>query len=215
MQIVVAIPELDRQQFFERVLPDLQLPYRVEEFLLRPVAGVPLLTRVLATVARAGADRVVLIWPSSLRYRLRERVLQSKLLRDLEVVTVISQEAFRPTVSAHWEKISAYLPAEFLWLPWNWVTAKQCLTALEPVSMSLADWRRPALIARNKMTGRSSKAAEGVAVISPETAARAERLLVARSGKVLDGIHTSFNRYLCRPIVRSLSHTRITPNQLS
>lgn len=215
MQVVIAIPELEREQFFERLLPGLQLPDKIEEYLLRPIGGVPLLVRVLATAARAGADRVLLIWPSSVQCRLRERVLQSKLLRGLEVVTVISQEAFRPTVSAHWEKLSDYLPAEFLWLPWNWVTAKQCLTALEPISMSLADWRRPVLIARNKMSSRSLRAAEGVAVISPETALEAERFLVARSGKVLDGIHTGFNRYLCRPVVRRLSHTWITPNQVS
>lgn len=65
------------------------------------------------------------------------------------------------------------------------------------------------------MNSRSSRAAEGVAVISPETAGEAERFLVARSGKVLDGIHTGFNRYLCRPVVRWLSHTWITPNQVS
>ena len=65
------------------------------------------------------------------------------------------------------------------------------------------------------MSSRSSTAAEGVAVISPETALEAERFLVARSGKVLDGIHTGFNRYLCRPVVRWLSHTWITPNQVS
>src|SRR6202007_109930 len=35
------------------------------------------------------------------------------------------------------------------------------------------------------------------------------------SGKVLAGIHTSFNRRLCRPFVRMLSHTSITPNAVT
>jgi phosphatidylglycerophosphate synthase len=56
---------------------------------------------------------------------------------------------------------------------------------------------------------------EGVAVTSPQSAAAAERFLIARSGKVLDGIHTSFNRRLCRPFVRLLSHTSITPNEVT
>ena len=43
----------------------------------------------------------------------------------------------------------------------------------------------------------------------------AERSLAANSGKPLDGIYTSFNRRLCRPFVRLLSHTRVTPNPLS
>ena len=57
--------------------------------------------------------------------------------------------------------------------------------------------------------------AEGVSVISTESIASAERFLVANSGKVLDGIHTSFNRRLCRPFVRLLSHTSITPNAVT
>ena len=49
-------------------------------------------------------------------------------------------------------------------------------------------------------------------VTSDETASAAERLVVRRSGKALDGIHTSFNRRLCWPTVRWLSHTSVTPN---
>jgi hypothetical protein len=52
-------------------------------------------------------------------------------------------------------------------------------------------------------------------VASPESVEAAERFLVANSGKVLDGIHTSFNRRLCRPFVRFLSHTAVTPNQVT
>jgi len=57
---------------------------------------------------------------------------------------------------------------------------------------------------------------EGVAVTSPESAVSAERFSGCfSSGKVLDGIHTSFNRRLCRPFVRMLSHTSVTPNAVT
>ncbi|UWZ85192.1 CDP-alcohol phosphatidyltransferase family protein [Occallatibacter riparius] len=55
----------------------------------------------------------------------------------------------------------------------------------------------------------------GVRITSAESVAAAERFLVAHSGKILDGIHTSFNRRLCRPFVRMLSHTSVTPNQVT
>lgn len=221
MQVVITIPKLFTQpRFFER-LGILKTPDTAKKYLLRPVAGVPLLTRVLATAIKAGADRLVLICPSSVPSYLRERVFESNLMRGLDVVTVLSEEAFDPTISANWENLRIHLSAELLWLPWNWVTTKQCLSGLKPMPISLADWSRPVLIDRNEMTrdatspARPNRCAEGIAVISPETVLEAERFLIARSGKVLDGIHTGFNRYLCRPVVRWLSHTRITPNQVS
>jgi len=219
MQVVIAIPEL-QPSFFER-LGILRFGDPYENYLLRSVCGVPLLTRVVATAARAGADRLLLIWPSSSPSHLRDRVLQFDLMRGLQIVTVVSEESFDATIRASWENLRIHLSAEFLWLPWNWVTTKQCLSDLKSVPISLADWSRPVLIDRNDLTRDTislappNRCAEGIAVISPETALEAERFLVARSGKVLDGIHTGFNRYLCRPVVRWLSHTRITPNQVS
>jgi phosphatidylglycerophosphate synthase len=38
---------------------------------------------------------------------------------------------------------------------------------------------------------------------------------VARSGKPLDGIYSTFDRRLCRSVVRLLSHTSITPNAVT
>jgi len=43
----------------------------------------------------------------------------------------------------------------------------------------------------------------------------AERWLVANSGKPLDGIYTTFNRKLCRPVVRALTHTAVSPNAVT
>lgn len=56
---------------------------------------------------------------------------------------------------------------------------------------------------------------DGIPVTSETTVRTAERFLVANSGKPLDGIYSSFNRRLCRPFVRLLSHTRVTPNALT
>lgn len=221
MQVVIAIPEFPIDPSVFEILGVLEVPDVAPRYLLRPVCGVPLLTRVLATAAKAGADRLLLIWPSSVPSHIREQVLRSDLIRGFKVVTQVSEEGFDPNISANWEKFRAQLPTEFLWLPWNWVTAKQCLSGLKRVPMSLADWSRPVLVGANEtsagksLSAASNRSPDGVAVISSETARQAERFLVARSGKVLDGIHTGFNRYLCRPLVRWLSHTRISPNQVS
>jgi phosphatidylglycerophosphate synthase len=221
VQVVIAIPDLFIHDILFELIGVPELSDQTEKCLLQPVAGVPLLTRVLATAGKAGAERALLIWPSSVPSYVREQVLESKLMRGLEVVTVFLEEAFDPTASADWENLRIPLSPEFLWLPWNWVTTKQSISSLKPIPISLADWSRPGLFHRTEVTGDATsvappnRRAEGIAVISPETAREAERFLVARSGKALDGIHTGFNRYLCRPVVRWLSHTRITPNQVS
>ncbi len=55
----------------------------------------------------------------------------------------------------------------------------------------------------------------GWAVRSPETARLVERELIRRSGKEWDGMHSKFNRRLCRPLVRWLSKTSVTPNMVT
>jgi phosphatidylglycerophosphate synthase len=55
----------------------------------------------------------------------------------------------------------------------------------------------------------------GVLVRTGQTAREAERELVRRSGKETDGIYAKVNRWLCRPAVRWLSKTSITPNIVS
>lgn len=52
----------------------------------------------------------------------------------------------------------------------------------------------------------------GIAVDSEETRRLAERLLVRGSGKSSDGVYSNFNRRLCRPAVRWLANTPVTPN---
>jgi phosphatidylglycerophosphate synthase len=211
MQAVIAIPEL----------PIFALPGKAEEYLLQPICGVPLLTRVLATARKAGADSLLLIWPVRVPDYLRQQVLRSRLLRGLPATVVDSTTEFNPGVPSNWASLTKHLSREFVWIPWNWVTTKQCLKQLPSTAVDAADWKKPVRIdchapsRGDSHPASTNHSAAGVAVTSPERAREAECFMVAHSGKSLDGIHTSFNRRLCRPIVRWLSHTHVTPNQVS
>lgn len=55
----------------------------------------------------------------------------------------------------------------------------------------------------------------GVLVRSGQPVRQAEWELVRRSGKETDGIYSKSNRWLCRPAVRWLSKTPVTPNLVS
>src|SRR6202008_1045924 len=106
---------------------------------------------------------------------------------------------------------------EFFWIPWNWVTNKHSLVALPPLAYESASWTVPSRLKRDAVMNSteflSSKGrAEGIRVLSKDSVNAAERWLVPHSGKPLDGIYTSFNRRLCRPVVRTLTHTAISPN---
>lgn len=209
MQLVIAIPATAASQARDAIQP-----------LLRPVCGMPLLTRVLATAARAGVDNVLLIWPQTAPSWIRKKALSSPLLRNVRVVTLPRNDDFDPSREESWRAIERHVEPEFLWMPWNWVTVKQSVFKLHAQPVKAANWEMPVLIDLQMKTDTDSSWSdrhlpEGIAVASPEIAREAERFLVRRAGKVLDGIHTSFNRYLCRPVVRWLSHTRITPNAVS
>src|SRR5262249_9813914 len=123
--------------------------------------------------------------------------------------------------ASSWASIQDDLESRFVWLPWNWVAQKQALSRLSPMRMRSVDWHKPACIARDEIDSSEDCAfcppqrTDGIAVISPATAAAAEQFLVAYSGKVLDRIHSSFNRRLCRPWVRLISHIPISPNEIS
>jgi phosphatidylglycerophosphate synthase len=87
-------------------------------------------------------------------------------------------------------------------------------------------WNVPALLEREAVLsafhiakapsyGAHPRAVEGVLITPQTSVAEAERFLVARSGKPTDGIYSKFNRMLCRPVVRLLTHTPMTPNQVT
>jgi phosphatidylglycerophosphate synthase len=183
--------------------------------LMRPVSGVPLLKRVILTANRAGATGILLISADALGHTLPQSFLQEVSVPGGRI-RVVQFSKFDPRDSSSWTKLEAQIDEEFLWIPWNWVTSKQFLANLPVQNIASVDWTEAAHVALSKVaTGETETHAKGVQVTTPESIAIAERFLVANSGKVLDGIHTGFNRKLCRPFVRLLSHTSITPNQVT
>lgn len=210
MQAVITIPESVAQADEQKT----------GKLLLQKICGVPLLIRTQVTAARAGAGDVLLICPEKLSNELVQECTQGALQYGVRISAVRVSD-FDPQASSSWTRLNSQLQEEFLWVPWNWVTNKQFLSGLPLVSMCSVDWNRPAHISVHGVdrdvasSAFPQKTVEGVAVTSPASAVAAERFLVARSGKALDGIHTSFNRRLCRPFVRLLSHTAITPNQVT
>jgi phosphatidylglycerophosphate synthase len=133
-------------------------------------------------------------------------------------IVVVQAEPFEPCQQDHWLAASPFLHDEFLWLPWNWVTHERALASLSLSAASPADWSWPIQIQTNALVGpgharvEMERRPEGLAVTSSRTAAEAERMVIAGSDTLPDGIYSTFNRALCRPIVRLLSHTAVTPN---
>ena len=208
MQAVIAIPPSTTKIGGQKV----------SGLLTHEVAGVPLLKRAVLTAFRAGATDIVLICPD-----IEIRLLAWGLFQEIPNggrIKVIPLGNFDPRDSASWAKLKQRLDDRLLWIPWNWVTTKQFLTNLPVRSRIVVDWTEPSYFSldedvREDTTSTSIRPvshAEGVSVTSSGMIPDAERFLVANSGKVLDGIHTGFNRRLCRPFVRLLSHTSISPN---
>lgn len=224
MQGVLVIPELRTLRQFAGA----------ERILTREIAGVPLLIRVIVTGLRAGLDRLLIVWPPDVDRSIWDEYAISPLLRGLQVAQLVWQ--FDPRESSSWASIAGTVQEPFYWLPWNWITHKRALAGIVPTSGRPASWDRPALVAgcekvageiRNGPANPAACATiqdqggagiqpatvEGVPITSEGRIAEAERFLVARSGKPSDGIHSRFNRWLCRPAVRLLlSHTAVTPN---
>lgn len=190
MQALLAIPDLEtlRKQGGPR------------SALMRHVAGVPLVKRILATAARADVDSVVLICPEGLDPAILEFDAQSPLLKNMPVRIVFQAGAFDPRNAAYWAAIEQHLDEEFLWLPWNFVTHKRALVDLTPSQAGEVILEPPI---------------EGVYINAAADVLRAERFLVLRSGKPTDGIYSNFNRRLCRPLVRLLAHFPVTPNEIT
>jgi phosphatidylglycerophosphate synthase len=170
--------------------------------------------------ARVQTNDVLVIWQEGVPPELAVDCTSSPLLRQKSNVRLVRVTSFDPKEGSSWARIKDHLEGRFIWLPWNWVTNKQALACLPAVGMNSVDWRKPAHVAMDEspvstIATVSNRRPEGIVVTSPGTVKMAEQFLVAHSGKVLDGVHSSFNRRLCRPLVRLLSHTSITPNAVT
>ena len=211
MQAIIAIPETLEALNQEKIT----------QLIRQPVCGVPLLVRAIVTAARTGAGEVLLVCSENLPEEFVQQITQEPLLKRGVRIQVIRINGFDPRSASHWATLEPRLEDRFLWLPWNWVTNKNSLAHLPLVEARSVDATKPAYTTTCELEGGqdssefSQGTPEGVAVTSPQSVREAERFLIARSGKVLDGIHTSFNRRLCRPFVRLLSHTSLTPNAVT
>ena len=193
------------------------IPEGAEKMLTQRVAGIPILERVLATAMRAGVRELVLFWPCEIDSALWAEAAESPLLRGLETIKIDSFP-FDPKRSRSWNAIRTLLKDEFLWLPWNFITSSKLLASIEPYPPIPREWNKPVRLTK-ELLGTSTRrgvttdpGVDGVSIHSRKDLPTAERFLVANSGKSTDGIYSSFNRKLCRPFVRALTHTRITPN---
>jgi phosphatidylglycerophosphate synthase len=206
MQVILAIPSNQ----------ELQAHGGTQETLLRDVSGVPLVVRIVATGLRAGAERVLVVHREPLPREIQSALRSSKILRAAEM-EFVQNPLFDPASQQSWQGLSASLDQELLWLPWNWVTNKYALTALRPNDKRPYAWDRPVVLSSRaalsyQIKRQPSILTGGVAVTSQRSVAGAELWLAAHSGKPLDGIYSRFNRKLCRPLVRALTHTPVTPN---
>src|SRR6476660_1016739 len=95
MQFVVAAPEF----------AGLETRQRADEMLMRPVCGVPLLIRTLATAARAGASEILLVWPEGVPEFLARQCMRSDLLRNKAKIRLILVKSFDPGADSSWENI--------------------------------------------------------------------------------------------------------------
>jgi phosphatidylglycerophosphate synthase len=189
--------------------------------MMQKVAGVPLLVRVIATAVRAKVDSVLVIWPEDVNPAILESCAASSVLKGVRVEKVFTASAFDPDSVAEWTSIAERLEDRFLWLPWDWVTAKRMLLEVLPTRLPPVVWHRPALLEKDAMLQANRFGITiggvkcGVRVNSRDSLRAAERFLVANSGKPTDGIYSNFNRRLCWPVVRLLARTRVTPNVLT
>jgi phosphatidylglycerophosphate synthase len=188
---------------------------------MRSVAGVPLLARVVLTAVRAGADSILVMWPKDVDADVLKSDTTLAHLKGISVQHLARTQAFDPENHVDWTQIASKLEDRFLWLPWNWVTYKRALTGLTPSRLFPASWLRPLLLERNAVLPGApflvigSNDTPGITITFPETVRRAERFLVANSGKATDGLYSNFNRWLCRPFVWLIAHTPLTPNALT
>jgi phosphatidylglycerophosphate synthase len=211
MQIVIAIPHAE----------ELQSNGGAERLLLHPVCGVPLFVRIIATAMRAGADQALVIHRGGIAAELEKTLRASRILGALRELRFVEAPGFDPASATRWSDIAEYVADEFLWQPWNWVTNKQHLLGLRLTEERPEFWARPICLMKVTVLGtfkqdpQPSAVAQGSVVTSEGSIKAAERWLVAHSGKPLDGIYSKFNRWLCRPLVRALTHTGVTPNMVT
>src|SRR5215472_5488118 len=135
MQAVIAIPPFTAR--IDR--------HKAAELVMNPVAGVPLLKRIVLTANRAGATDVLLICPEGLNHESMQKFLEG-IFQNTSRIRVIQFDPFDPRDSSSWAKLEVQLNDQFFWIPWNWITTKHFLKNLALTTVASVDWAKPARI---------------------------------------------------------------------
>lgn len=181
MQAVIAIPDLETFQSYGGA----------HQALMRKISGTPLLVQTIRTAVRAGVDSLIVLWPSRVPLSIWLECQNLLLDEDLNGITVVQPESFRPRQAAEWRIIATLLRDRFLWLPWNWVTHEGALPALSSGLGLPATWCFPVVIEKPAALGEKGADwnighwPEGIPVTSRQTARAAEQLLAARVNESL------------------------------
>ncbi len=204
------------------------------------VCGVTLLVRVMATALRSGGSSVLLVLPPACPRERLAALLNSRVLASARIDTVETARPFDPGSTEDWRAIAHALDERFLWMPCDYLAHKQTLAGL--LTSAAAHPRtavrfsgvleygpgrrildRPAVFLKGDPIGGGAGRFEaattagwrGMSMRPPARVSDGEAELVRGSGKATDGIYSRFNRRLCRPAVRWLSHTPATPNAVT
>jgi phosphatidylglycerophosphate synthase len=163
---------------------------------------------------------LILFWSADADPAIWDQCIVSPALHGLQTRTIRGLP-FDPRESDDWAAVGSLLNDEFLWLPWNFVTVARFLKAVKTSADLPLSWEQPVRLVKD-LIDRSPRAGigtdpgvDGISIHSSNDIARAERFLVATSGKATDGIYSTFNRKLSRPFVRILTHTRATANMVT
>src|SRR5262249_2327497 len=158
------------------------------------------------------------IWPEDVAPSILETSSALTLTKGIRLDRIVTTKAFDPRDPSHWTTLALSLDERFLWLPWNWVTHKRALMSLPAAPVPPVGWCEPVLLDRHgvldqtRLRASSTQPRAGVRIDSVASVSIAERFLVVNSGKPTDGLYSNVNRKLCRPAVRWLTHTPVTPN---
>ncbi len=188
--------------------------------LAEPVCGLGLLARTVATAARVGCDRILIVHPPSVPRRTVLAALDLRRTRGARVETAPAAASLDPRRPSNWRQIAPHLEESLLWLPWNFVVDKVRLREWIRRPEAKASVRTPgtarrAELLRNGLPEAAPAGAPGRSVLTKADRRIVENDLVRHSGKEWDGVFSRFNRRLCRPAVRWLSKTPVTPNAVT
>lgn len=206
----------------------------------RPVCGVPVLTRIIATAVRSGVARVLIVSRPGLPGRRLAAHLESSVFKSATIEILEVDPPFDASKADAWSAIAHCLNERFLWIPYGYLPHRTALADLLQAAAKHPDspmrftnvadtgpderiFERPTVFRKRDLLEANrpefqvviAQGQPGIRLDSPADIRNVERELVGTAGKITDGIYSRFNRRLCAPFVRWLCHTPVSPNAVS